>query len=115
MRTHNACRLRIYSDDSDLIEGRPVYQWLVEQAHKRGLRGATVTRGIMGYGGHSKIHSSKVFALAADLPVVVEIIDSRERIHDFVVDFDNLISKGMATVEDVDTAYFQKDDDQPDA
>jgi PII-like signaling protein len=115
MRTHNACRLRIYSDDSDFIEGRPVYQWLVEQAHKRGLRGATVMRGIMGFGGHSKIHSSKVFALAADLPVVVEIIDSRERIHDFVVDFESLINKGMATVEDVDTAYFQKGDDQPEA
>jgi len=109
MRTNNVCRLRVYSDDSDSFEGKPFYQWLVEEAHHRGLRGATVTRGIMGFGGHSEIHSSKVFALAADLPVVVEIIDSREQVLEFVATFQAQLNKGLATIEDVDTAFFAND------
>ena len=106
MRTHNVCRLRVYSDDSDHYAGKPFYQWLVEEAHRRGLRGATVVRGTMGFGGHSEIHTNKVFALAADLPVVVEIIDSREKIHDFVESFHGQLEKGLTTIEDVDTALF---------
>lgn len=111
MRTHNACRLRIYCDDTDAHQGQPFYRWLVEAAHRRGLRGATVMHGMMGFGGHSEIHSSKVFALAADLPVVIEIIDSREKIHDFVAEFEADLQKGLVTVEDVDTAFFAGNSD----
>jgi PII-like signaling protein len=106
MRTQNTCRLRIYSDDSDSFEGRPFYEWLVEQAHHHGMRGATVVRGTMGFGGHGEIHSSKLFALAADLPVVVEIIDSRKKIADFVALFDGVLHQGMATIEDIDAIFF---------
>ncbi len=106
MHTQTTCRLRIYSDDSDSFEGRPFYQWLVEQAHVHGMRGATVLRGTMGFGGHGEIHSSKLFALSADQPVIVEIIDSRKKVSDFITLFDEELNKGMATIEDVDTLFF---------
>jgi PII-like signaling protein len=106
MHTQSTRRLRIYSDDSDSFEGRPFYQWLVEQAHSHGMCGATVVRGTMGFGGHGDIHSSKLFAVAADLPVIVEIIDSPEKISDFIGLFDGVLHKGMATIEDVDSVFF---------
>ena len=107
MHTQSNCRLRIYSDDSDSFEGRPFYEWLVEKAHDQGMRGATVLRGTMGFGGHGEIHSSKIFALSADLPVIVEIVDSRKKISDFIALFDEVLHKGMATIEDVDTVFFR--------
>ena len=107
MHTQSNCRLRIYSDDSDSFEGRPFYEWLVEKAHDQGMRGATVLRGTMGFGGHGEIHSSKIFALSADLPVIVEIVDSRKKISVFIALFDEVLHKGMATIEDVDTVFFR--------
>ncbi len=109
MHMRKLCRLKIYLDDSDMHAGRPVYEWLVEEAHREGLRGATVVRGAMGYGGHDKIHSGRVFALSAELPVVVEIIDSREKIDAFTTVVKPVLVKGMLTIEDVDAIFFGAD------
>jgi len=106
MHTQLACRLRIYIDDSDSYEGEPFYEWLIAKAHGSGMRGATVLRGSMGFGGHGEIHTSKLLALSADLPVIVEIIDSREKIQDFIASVDEVLHKGIATIEDVETAFF---------
>ena len=70
------------------------------------MRGVTVLRGTMGFGGHGEIHSGKLFALSADLPVIVEIIDSPKKISDFMGLFDGVLHKGMATIEAVDTVFF---------
>jgi len=104
MRMNKAGRLRIYSDDSDKHAGKPIYQWLIEEAHRKGLRGATATRGVMGFGNHDEIHSSKVFALSADMPVVVEVIDSREKLLEFVNDIDRALENILATFDEVDIA-----------
>lgn len=106
MHTQIACRLRIYTDDSDSHEGQPFYEWLVAEAHRQGMRGATVLRGSMGFGGHGEIHSSKLLALSADLPIIVEIIDSREKVHEFIAVVDDVLHKGLATIEEVETAFF---------
>ena len=106
MHTQTACRLRIYTDDTDVVEGQPFYEWLVAEAHRRGMRGATVLRGSMGFGGHGEIHTSKLLVLSTDLPVIVEIIDSRTKVEDFVAIVDEVLHKGIATIEDVDTAFF---------
>jgi PII-like signaling protein len=102
-------RLRVYSDDSDTCKGKPVYQWLIEEAHSCGMRGATAFRGIMGYGGHDEIHSSKVFVLAADLPIVVEIIDSPEKIQQFIRNTRLADVSGLATVETLDSLILPAD------
>jgi PII-like signaling protein len=106
MSTKTFCRLRIYADDSDSIDGRPFHEWLIAEAHRRGLRGATAVRGAMGFGGHSEIHTNKLLSLSADLPVVVEIIDTREKIESFLQTASEVLHKGMATIEDVEATFF---------
>ena len=77
--------LRIFIGESDKLDGKPLYEWLVTEARSRGLAGATVLRGMMGFGAHSKvIHTFKIERLSEDLPIVIEIIDSREKIEDFL-------------------------------
>jgi PII-like signaling protein len=107
MQIEQSCRLRVYSDDSDKIDGVVVYEWLVKQAHSHGLRGATVLRGVMGYGGHGVVHTSKVFALAADLPVVVEIIDDRASLESFATEISANISNGLLSLENIEAVHFK--------
>ena len=105
MQMQTASRLRIYIDDTDTLGGAAAYRWLVEKAHAAGLRGATVLRGTMGFGGHGEIHSSRVFALATDLPLVVEVIDEREKIDKYVADYLGELDKGAVTIESVEAAF----------
>ena len=72
--------LRIFIGESDRFDGRPLYQAIVEEARRRGLAGATVTRGLMGFGVTSRLHTVKVLRISEDLPMVVEIVD-RQRAH----------------------------------
>ncbi len=78
------CCLRVYMGETDHAGQRPAYEQLVRLAHDRGLAGATVFRSPMGYGTHSQVHTAKVLNLSADLPVVVEIVDVRRKIEDFL-------------------------------
>jgi PII-like signaling protein len=95
--------LRIFIGESDKAGGKPLYEWLVIQARSRGLAGATVLRGLMGFGAHTRIiHTFKIERLSEDLPVVVEIVDSREKIEDFLDFAEKNIRQGMlATIEQV--------------
>ena len=78
MRTEHGCLLRILAGEGDKHEGRPLYEWIVAQAHARQLAGATVYRGLMGFGAHTRvIHTFKIERLAEDLPVVIEIVDRK--------------------------------------
>ena len=93
--------LRIFIGESDQHEGVPLFEWLVNKARDRGLTGATVIRGLEGFGAHSKVHTAKILRLSSDLPVVVEIVDTRARIEEFLPLVDEAIKEGMATLEDV--------------
>jgi PII-like signaling protein len=93
--------LRIFIGESDKHHGRPLYEVLVELARQRGLAGATVLRGMMGFGAHSRMHTAKVLRLSEDLPIVIEIVDKPERIATFLPEMDGLIGEGLVTLEKV--------------
>ena len=93
--------LRIFIGESDKHGGRPLYEVIVEEARKRGLAGATVLRGVLGFGAHSRIHRAKVLRLSEDLPLVIEIVDKSERIADFLPVLDGMIAEGLVTLEKV--------------
>ncbi|HAO94183.1 MAG: hypothetical protein A2X99_04570 [Deltaproteobacteria bacterium GWB2_55_19] len=93
--------LRIFIGESDRFDGRPLYEAIVEEARRRGLAGATVLRGVLSYGVHSRLHTSKVLRLSEDLPMVVEIVDRKERIEDFLPVLDKMVKEGLITIEDI--------------
>ena len=95
--------LRIFVGESDLINHVPVYEKIVLEARKAGLAGATVTKGIMGFGGSSRIHTAKLLRLSEDLPLVIEIVDEEKKIEEFIPVlnelFENANSGGLITME----------------
>lgn len=91
--------LRIFIGEDDKHQGQPVYQLIVEEARRSGLAGATAYRGVLGFGAHSRIHSDKILRLSQGLPMVVEIVDSKEKIEDFLPWLDTVISEGLITME----------------
>ena len=93
--------LRIFVGESDKLHGKPLYEVIVENARKRGMAGATVVRGFLGFGANSRIHTSKVLRLSEDLPVVIEIVDNEERIEAFLPELDHLVGEGLVTLERV--------------
>jgi len=93
--------LRVFIGESDKHGGKPLYEVLVEEARKRGMAGATVLRGFLGFGAASRIHTSKILRLSEDLPVVVEIVDTEDRIEAFLPDLDTMIDEGLVTLEKV--------------
>ncbi len=93
--------LRIFIGDSDKHHGRPLYEAIVEEARKHGLAGATVLRATIGFGANSRIHTAKILRLSEDLPMVVEIVDTPEKIADFLPVLDGLMDEGLVTLERV--------------
>ncbi len=91
--------LRIFIGESDKHEGRPLYEWIVIKAKESGMAGATVLRGLMGFGANSKIHTSKILRLSVDMPVVVEIVDTKEKIEQFLNSIESVIKEGLVTLE----------------
>ena len=92
-------RLRIFIGESDHWQGKPLYEALILKAREMGLAGATMFRGLMGYGAASQIHTAKILRLSEDLPVLVEIVDSEEKISAFLPVVDKMVKEGLATVE----------------
>ncbi len=95
----DAYLLRIFIGEDDKAEGRPLYQLLVEKARKNGMAGATVLRGFLGFGGSSRVHTTKILRLSEDLPMVVEIVDTQDKIQEFLPILDALITEGLVTME----------------
>lgn len=93
--------LRIFIGESDRWHGQPLSGAIVRRARELGLAGATVLRGLEGFGAHSRIHTSSILRLSQDLPIVVEIVDQRERIEAFLPVLDEMVHEGMITVEKV--------------
>jgi PII-like signaling protein len=99
--------LRIFIGEGARHEGRPLYEWLVLQAKKMGLAGATVLRGMMGFGANSRIHTSKILRLSEDLPVIIEIVDIPEKLGAFLEYVDSAIGEGLATLEKADIQFYR--------
>lgn len=93
--------LRVFVGESDKYKGVPIYEWIVEEARRDGLAGATVLRGLQGFGAHSRLHTAKILRLSSDLPVVIEIVDTEEKIETFMTKVDNAVTEGLATLEKV--------------
>jgi len=102
--------LRIFVGEADRHDGKPVYEWIVAQARRRGLAGATVLRGTLGFGATSRIHSSKILRLSEDLPMVVEIVDEKQKIESFLDEINPAITGGLATIERVQIHFYRGDD-----
>ncbi len=102
--------LRIFIGESDKHNGRPLYEIVVEEARKRGMAGATVLRGTLGFGAHSRIHTSKILRLSVDLPLVIEIVDQPDRIAAFLPQLDTLIKEGLVTLEKVRIITYRTND-----
>ena len=96
-----ALLLRVFLGEADRYEGRPLYEAIVLEARRRGLSGATVLKGFMGFGAHSRIHTAKILQLSEDLPVVVEIVDTEEKIQAFLPVLDGMVREGLVTLEKV--------------
>src|ERR671924_2211634 len=91
--------LRIFIGESDKHNGKPLYEWIVLKAREQGLAGATVLRGMMGFGAHSRMHTFKIERLSQDLPIIIEIVDTREKLENFLALIDTEVEEGMATLE----------------
>ena len=85
--------------ESDKYERQPLYEWIVRKARESGLAGATVFRGLEGYGASSRLHTAKLLRLSSDLPIVIEIVDTDEKIEKFMPLIDGAIKNGLATLE----------------
>ncbi len=99
--------LRIFIGERDQYEGLPLFEWIVRQAKEKGLAGATVIRGLAGFGAHSRLHTAKILRLSDDLPIIIEIVDTLEKIDDFIPLIDDAIDEGLATVEKVDIRFYR--------
>jgi uncharacterized protein len=101
--------LRIFIGESDKFRGRPLYEKIVEAARTRGMAGATVLRGVLGYGASSRMHTAKLLHLSEDLPMVVEIVDAPEQIAAFLPELDAMITEGLITLEKVNVIAYRHD------
>jgi PII-like signaling protein len=98
--------VRIYIGESDHWHGQTLFNAIVELARKEGLSGATVTRGIEGFGANSRIHTTSILRLSEDLPVKIEIIDVAERIDRFLPLLDEMVTEGLITVQDCEIVKY---------
>jgi len=101
--------LRIFVGELDTYQGQPLYQWLIEEARRQGVAGATALRGLEGFGVHNQVHTAKLLELSVDLPVVVEIIDTGDNIDNFMSSVDVAIAEGLATIERVQAKFYRSD------
>jgi hypothetical protein len=99
--------LRIFIGESDRHAGMLLYEWIVRTAREQGLAGATVLRGVEGYGARSRVRTAKILDLSTDLPIVVEIVDTQEKIDALLPLIDGAIADGMATVERVQIRFYR--------
>jgi uncharacterized protein len=102
--------LRVFIGESDVWHGEPLYRAIVLKARELGLAGATVLRGPMGFGANSRVHTTKLLELSTDLPIVVEIVDSAEKIQAILPFLDEAVSEGLITIEAVRVLRYRHND-----
>jgi PII-like signaling protein len=101
------CWLRIIVGEGSRHEGKHLYEWIVIKARECGIAGATVTRGMMGYGAGSRIKTSSILCLSDDLPVIIELIDTRRMLEEFLDVIDPVISEGLVTMEEMHVRMYR--------
>jgi PII-like signaling protein len=101
-----ALLLRVFIGENDKNDGRPLYEAIVLKARELHLAGATVLRGPMGFGHSSRLHTAKILRLSEDLPLVIEIVDSEEKINAFLPVLDRIMSSGLITLEKVQVLQY---------
>jgi hypothetical protein len=101
--------LRIFVGESDKYEGEPLYEAIVNLARERKMAGATVLRGMMGFGAHSRMHTAKVLRISEDLPIIIEIVDDQEKIRKFLPELDDMIEEGLVTLEKSSVITYRSD------
>jgi hypothetical protein len=99
--------LRIFIGENDSYEGTLLYQWIVREAQRQGLAGATVLRGLEGFGVHSCLHTAKVLRLSTELPIIIEIVDTIEKIEAFLPVIDQAITEGLVTLEKIEIRFYR--------
>jgi uncharacterized protein len=102
-----AVLLRIFIGESDHWHGKPLHLALVEKAREQGLSGATVVRGMEGFGAASIIHTTRLLDLSSDLPIVVEIVDAEEKINHFLEAVDEMVEDGLVTTERINVVFYR--------
>jgi len=102
-----ALLLRIYVGESDHWHGKPLHLAIVEKAREEGLAGATVLRGMEGFGAKSVIHASRFLDLSTDLPIVIEIVDSEDKVMGFLETASEMLKEGLATLERVRVMFYR--------
>jgi len=105
-----AVLLRVFLGESDHWHGKPLHLALIEAARKQGLAGATVLRGIEGYGANSVIHTTRFLEFSSDLPIVVEIVDVEDKVNAFLPTVEEMVGEGMATLERVRVLFYRHKD-----
>ncbi len=99
--------LRIYIDNEDKCHGKPLWEELLKRVKSSGLAGATVFKGVAGIGAHSKIRTFSVFVLSQELPLIIEIIDSDEKIMRFIDEIDEIVDEGLVTITDTQVIKYK--------
>jgi len=99
--------LRVFIGESDKSGHRPLYEEIVLKAREAGLAGATVLRGVMGFGKNSILHTAKILRLSEDLPMIIEIVDSLEKVEAFMPTLDEMIKDGLVTIEKVRVIHYK--------
>lgn len=101
-----ALRLTVFVGEDDMWHHTPLYHEIVHRAHTAGLAGATVLRGIEGYGASSRIHTTRLLSLSEDLPIAVIIVDAADRVREFLPQLDELVGEGMVMLDEVEVIRY---------
>ena len=103
----NGNLLRVFIGEQDRWQGKPLYEAIVVLARKEGMAGATVVKGCMGFGRKSHMHTAKILRLSEDLPIIIEIVDSEEKINQFIPRLDEMVKEGLITLEKVNVIVYR--------
>ncbi|WP_225833511.1 DUF190 domain-containing protein [Streptomyces sp. NK08204] len=104
--TGRALRLTVYIGEDDTWHHKPLYSEIVHRAHAAGLAGASVFRGVEGFGASSRIHTSRLLSLSEDLPVAVVVVDTEERVRAFLPQLDELVGEGLVTLDECEVVRY---------
>ncbi|CAL9370771.1 hypothetical protein SUDANB176_00863 [Streptomyces sp. enrichment culture] len=104
--TGRALRLTVFVGENDTWRHRPLYSEIVHRAHAAGLAGASVFRGIEGFGASSLVHTSRLLSLSEDLPVAIVVVDTEERVRAFLPELDALVTEGLVTLDDCEVVRY---------